>query len=400
MNEFKKILTFIFLLLFVLTAYTSTTTNASADDNVILNDVEHPKTVDQFKYELGATDVQDGDISNNIYVIVDNYTGNETTLGDFIVVYGVKDSLGAEASLAITIRNKDIRPPELILEDTNTLNIPQFALLGNHLPNIIAVDGFEGDLTSSIQINGLGSVDTDIIGDYELTYTVTDTSGNTTTEVFIVNVVDINNPVLTGPTSIIKKSNVILDGQFYLKYFTATDDHDGLISNKITVSSDGYTGNASNPGIYQVVISVLDAAGNSTSQTLTIEVRKDMLVQLIIDSYYWVVPNDHRLSDEEFISILQHVEDLPDYTYIFTNVSDNYSNFYQTKDKYQKTFNLLSDTGEDFERTIVLEVVSAKANIVDAPPGFAEANSKIIIGVIATIVIFALLIIGLVQSKK
>jgi hypothetical protein len=149
-----------------------------------------------------------------------------------------------------------------------------------------------------------------------------------------------------------------------------------------------------------VVISVLDAAGNSTSQTLTIEVRKDMLVQLIIDSYYWVVPNDHRLSDEEFISILQHVEDLPDYTYIFTNVSDNYSNFYQTKDKYQKTFNLLSDTGEDFERTIVLEVVSAKANIVDAPPGFAEANSKIIIGVIATIVIFALLIIGLVQSKK
>ena len=54
---------------------------------------------------------------------------------------------------------------------------------------LAAVDNYDGDLTSSIVVTG--SVDTNTVGTYILSYDVTDTNGNVATTVNrTVNVVD------------------------------------------------------------------------------------------------------------------------------------------------------------------------------------------------------------------
>lgn len=398
MNFIKKILSFISVCTVVITSFA--TVAASEEPIVIINDVDNPKTVEDFKSEITAFDLEDGDITKSITVVTDNYTGNERVLGEFIVVYGVSDSLGLQSTLAVIIQNVDVTAPEIILQVESTLKVPQFSYLGSNLPDIVAIDSFEGDLTSKMTIVGLSNVNTDVIGDYNVTYIVEDSSGNKATKQFTLRVIDSTDPELNGPTRIIKRADVILDGEFFIDYYTAVDDTDGFITNRITTDNNTYLGNANVPGTYNVTIVVHDQEGNETRKTIIIEVVKDMIPQLIIDDYYWVVPDNHQLSDKEFVEILQFIGDLPDYQFIFSTTYDNYTSSYRTVDKYQKNFSLLSESGEEFDRDITLEVIKADKNIVDAPPNFYEKNSGIIWGVVGTLVVIGFVIIGITQSKK
>lgn len=367
---------------------------------VYLNNVDNPVSIDQIQLEIQVSDDHDGDLTSDIYVVTDNYTPNIDVLGDHLIVFGITDSGGAESTLAITVRNLDVTAPELIVDVESSLNIPQYSHLASNLPRIIAIDGFEGDITSEISITGLELIDTEVLGNHTLIYTVSDSSGNQTIEEFIVSVVDSIPPTIDGPTEIIKRKDTILDGQFYLQYFSAEDDHDSIVTNRIEVISDAYTGNANNPGRYQVIVSVADTQGNYTNHTLYIVVVNEMIPRLIIDKYYWVVESNQLVNDMEFISILQDINDLPNYTYVFTTTYDNYTNFYQSFNTYAKSFSLLSSSGEEFDRDIVLEVVAGDMNVIAEQPGIIEANSKTIIAIFATIGVLGLFAIGLIKSGK
>jgi len=370
-------------------------------DGVYINNVEDPHSIEKIMSELDLSvfDEEDGDLTHEVYVVFDNYSENMSKLGDHIIVFGVTDSANTEVTFAVTVRNVDVTEPVISVEVESTLNIAQYSILAANLPNIIATDSYEGDLTPEMSIVGLELIDTDVLGNYTLIYTVSDSSGNQVAETFTVSVVDSTNPEMIGPSEIIKRSDTILDGTFYLQYFSATDDTDGIISNRIEVITDGYVGNASNPGTYQVVVSVSDIQGNFTNHNLTIKVVKDMIPRLIIDKFYWVVENDHKFIDSEFITTLKFIGDLPNYTYIFTTTFDNYTNSYRDLDTYQKNFALLSNTGEEFDKEIILEVIEANTNIVDQEPGFVATNSGVITAAVITVVVMGLFIVGLVKTK-
>ena len=368
--------------------------SSEEDIYIYLNNVDDPSTVQEIQLELTAFDEIDGDVTENIYVVMDNYSDNNNVLGDFIIVYGVTDSYGSKTTIAITVRNIDITAPQFVIEALSTLHIPQYSYLPSNLPGVKAIDLFEGDISSDIIITGLDLIDTDTIGDYILEYRVSDSSGNETIESFVVNVVDSIAPTIVGPLEIIKRSNYILDGQFYLSYFSAEDDHDGIISNRIEIISDEYLGNANKAGTYEVVISVSDILGNFTNHTLKIVVKDEMIPHLIIDKYYWVVPNNHLLTDNDFIDTLQSINDLPNYTFIFTTSYDNYTNFFERIDKYQKNFDLISSTGNEYERNIILDVVDSDFNIIEQEPGFFQNYGKLMLGIGAGACLITLFFIG------
>ena len=125
-----------------------------------------------------------------------------------------------------------------------------------------------------------------------------------------------------------------------------------------------------------------------------------MLVIIEASAYYWEVPNNKLLSDNDFINTLKFIGDLPNYTYIFTTTFDNYSNFYERIDIYQKNFNLISSTGNEFERDIILDVVESEFNIVEQEPGFIDMNSKVIFGVIASVIVAGIFAFGIIKSGK
>lgn len=401
----KKLNKFILLfsIAFFLAVLSGQDVNAEFSDNdpyVFLNNVDDPYTVDEIKIELGlrVLDPEDGDLTEDIYIVMDNYTDHEDVLGDWLVVYGVIDSGGNESTYAITVRNVDITEPEFVIEAESTLNIPQYSHLASNLPQIKAIDSFEGDITSEIEITGLDLIDTDVIGEYSLIYTVSDSSGNTISETFMVSVVDSTPPTLEGPDTFIKRADIILDADFFLKYYTSEDDHDGIISNRIAVVESEYLGNADEPGTYQVVLNVSDTQGNFLKKNITIKVVKSMIPRLIIDNYYFVIDDNYLMDDDDFIDTLKFIEDLSNQSYIFTTTYDNYTNFYNNTGTYQKNFNLKSSSGEEYTREIVLEVVPSGENIVEQEPSWISQNIKLIGGIAGTFVLLGLASYGMIKG--
>lgn len=55
-------------------------------------------------------------------------------------------------------------------------------------PTATAADDIDGDISTSITVNGATTVNEDLVGTYNVTYTVSDAAGNTSTETLVVTV--------------------------------------------------------------------------------------------------------------------------------------------------------------------------------------------------------------------
>lgn len=139
-----------------------------------------------------AIDNYDGDITNKVQVITKNN----------IITYKVEDSSGNKTELTRTITKEDKTSPTITLKG----NQSQTIYIGESWkePGYTAADNCDNDLTSKVITSG--SVNTNKVGTYKITYTVKDSSGNT----FSINrtVKVINKP--TKNNSITKKGIIYL----------------------------------------------------------------------------------------------------------------------------------------------------------------------------------------------
>ena len=356
----KKILSYSFLIVCTLLfGSQGVYANFSVNDSyVYLNNLDAPATIDDIQSELTVFDDFDGDITDSIYVVLDNYTGNENIAGDFIVVFGVNDSGGNESTIAIIVRNVDVTAPMIIIESYRSLAIPQYSNIYLNSPLIKAIDSYEGDLSSSLIISGLSEVDTSILGDYILTYSITDSSGNTHSEDIIVSVVDVTKPILVGVEEIHKNRSYIMSTTDIIRYFSASDDTDGNITSSIVIDVNQYVGNADKVGSYLMILSVTDSYGNKTTQELIITVIDSIIPLLIVDKYTWVVADSYKLTGSDFISTLKSIGDLPNDTYVQEITLDTYSDNYNDLSDSEFRFLLLSSSGNEYSRNISLNVIT------------------------------------------
>ena len=125
-------------------------------------------------------------------------------------------------------------------------------------PGFTSNDSFEGDLTSKISITG--SVDTNKLGEYTLTYNVSDTSGNEAAEVTRkVTVKDTAAPVITlrgSATATVFKDTAYVDAGA-----SATDSFEGDLTASIVLG--GETVDTSTEGVYTLTYNVSDSTGNA-----------------------------------------------------------------------------------------------------------------------------------------
>ena len=227
------------------------------------------KVGDKFNPMTGVTanDKEDGNITKDIKVIED--TVNTSKVGTYKVVYEVTDSNGATATKTITVTVRSNNKPIIIGADNVSV---KEGTSFNPMTGVTATDKEDGNITKDIKVTG--TVDTDKPGKYELTYTVTDKDGNTTTvkRTVIVNpkMVDINNiPVINAEDKTIK----VGDKFNPMTGVTANDKEDGNITKDIKVIED--TVNTSKVGTYKVVYEVTDSNGATATKTITVTVRSN-----------------------------------------------------------------------------------------------------------------------------
>jgi large repetitive protein len=214
-------------------------------------------SVDSYSEE-GAT-VSDS-CDTTVTVSVGGDTVDPTHVGTYVVTYDSTDASGnAAIQLTRTVTVVDTTAPVITLLGYNpeTIECPD----PYQEEGATATDLCDGDLTAEIVIDS-SEVNSTVPGTYEVSYTVEDAAGNSTTEVREVEVVDTTVPIisLSGDSNV-----VLLQGDTYLEEgATVTDSCDQSVS----VVIGGDVVDSSIIGVYVVTYDSTDSSGNVATQVI------------------------------------------------------------------------------------------------------------------------------------
>ena len=241
---------------------------------------------------FSATDLVDGNLTSS--VTVTNGLDN-TVLGSYSIVYEVKDAEGNTATDNRTIVVLDRTMPTHTLDGADSVWVQIFTSYTD------AGSTFDDNYDKAMTRDELNNVDTANLGVYEVTYCVTDGSGNGPVCVTrVVTVFDTIAPVIAlegnDPEIVDVFSNYEDAG------FTASDNHD------YTVTTSGtWDGTVDELGTFTLTYTVTDPAGNSASVTRTIEVVDRVAPEITLNG-----------------NLVETVERWSDYTDANVTVTDNY----------------------------------------------------------------------------
>jgi len=204
----------------------------------------------------GATAHDDID-GNNLNVTVSG-TVNNKKLGSYDLVYSATDSSGNTGSATRTVVVKDTTAPVITLKGDNPLTVD--CSKGYSEPGATAADNYDGSIPVSISGSVLSSA-----GTYTVTYTATDSSGNSATATRMVIVKGVSAPVIT-----LNGSNpmAVECGAGYTEPGASAKDGCSGASLPVTISGTV----ASAAGTYTLTYSATDSNGNSISATRTVVV--------------------------------------------------------------------------------------------------------------------------------
>ncbi|EUJ32194.1 immunoglobulin-like domain-containing protein, partial [Listeria cornellensis] len=203
---------------------------------------------------VSATDSEDGNVTSQVKVTANNV--DTSKVGTYHVTYAVTDSDGntTTKTITVTVTSNDapvIEASDIVQRIHNTYDVKKA---------VTASDTEDGDITNKITVTA-NDVNTEKAGVYHVTYSVTDSDGNTTTKTIQVTILTNDAPVITTSDVYLKAGDTFnpLDG------ITASDLEDGDLTASIKIVST--TVNMKSEGLYAVVYSVTDSDGNTTTVT-------------------------------------------------------------------------------------------------------------------------------------
>ncbi len=171
----------------------------------------------------------------------------------------------------------------LLIDQKNNI---EFKLLGNS--NIVIEAGNEyidagfiaktKSRSLNNKVNILTNVNTNVLGNYVIKYNLNiNYLGVNQTLYRNVKVIDTTAPILKIDSE--KQVEIYADDNYSLPTYTALDNYDGDITNKVKVESNLNTKEA---GTYEINYSVSDTSGNTTKDTITVKVKKKKNPYIIV----------------------------------------------------------------------------------------------------------------------
>ena len=215
-------------------------------------------------------------------VTISNGSGN-FPVGVHTITYSVTDTAGNPKTAIQTVTVNDGEFPVINLIGENPLNIPVGTTFND--PGATATDNIDGTLTVN---TGGDTVITSVVGGpFDITYSATDSAGNTAAINRTVNVVDITGPIVTAPGTITIEATgttttvALENNAFGLEPLTASAA-DNVDANVVPVpdrvEEDGTITFSNNEadfplGTFTVVWKAIDTAGNPGEANQTIIVQ-------------------------------------------------------------------------------------------------------------------------------
>ena len=273
-----------------------------------------------------AIDDIDGDISDSILILSDEYTTNEQIVGEYDVLLCVSDSSGNEAFFTLTVIVKDEIAPVIAGPTIVTISIDSIPLVGSVIDsNFSIIDEYDSTTIINI-ISDNYSPNNSFLGDYLVTFEVEDDYVNVSSKTFTISVVDLTIPEMVGSNVSESYLSNPLSFNDILDMVSFLDNYDDLTNIEPTIIIDNFTGNENSPGTYSIDIEVEDSSGNILSETLTINVIDDIL-PVISGPVSYSGSYENNLNVGDFINMLtisDNVDQLSNSDLYI--ISDTYSN--------------------------------------------------------------------------
>lgn len=311
---------------------------------VYITNVNNPHSLATIKSTLSAVDDNDGTVP--ITVQSDAYTGNENTLGDYLIVFRATDSAGNYNEVNLTVRVVDVEAPIINLIGGSPFYVEVGSVFTD--PGATVSDNYD----SGMNVTSSGTVNTSVLGTYTRYYNVTDSSGNSATQVTrSVIVRDTTAPA----QSLVGSSTVYIEfGDNYSELgATWTDTYDGSGSSVVIGSV-----NVGVLGTYIISYNITDSNGNVASTITRTVVVRDTTAPVFTgnSNYTWNVSLGYNMF---YLQSLFTASDLydGDLTADITVQSDTFSGNETAIGIYTVVFRATDSIGNYTDFTVTINII-------------------------------------------
>lgn len=300
-----------------------------SNNGVYLVNVDYPVSAQVIQSSLMAYDNVDGDLTNQIVILEDNYTAYKHIIGDHTLVFSVTDSSNNQTTFTLLVRVVDITPPIIdgVAHIVSKLSEPELTA-ESIKTQLTAQDNVDGDISSQIDIlhnpfDGNGRIP----GTYAIVYHVMDAYGNSSQKTVTVEVKDDIAPIFTGPTRIdVFLSEEKVTSEAIKEMMAAHDNIDGVITERIHVISNPFLSHERVPGEYDIVFGVSDLSGNHATRVVKVVVKDDVAPIIWVD--HLVIPKtmaDALTLEDIKLIFLRALEGQGILAYDVSVISDEYT---------------------------------------------------------------------------
>ena len=215
--------------------------------------------------------VEGGDYDEGTNTVIwENINKDQTLSYTFEEVVNISQYGDVEFSgtVSVDVRILENKKPTLLGVEDKSIKLGESF---NSLDGVSASDEEDGALTNQIEVTG--TVDTEKVGQYQITYSVTDSNGETTTAKRVITIIPKNEVSNQTPT-IDAANRIITVGESFdpLKGVTAFDSEDKDLTSSIEVIINDV--DTTTPGTYDVTYKVVDSEGVETDLTIMVMVRE------------------------------------------------------------------------------------------------------------------------------
>lgn len=318
----------------------------------IQTNVNDPITINEIQNSIVIIDDYDGDITNEMEIITDEYSENSNILGNYQIVFKATDTFDNTSTFTLNIEVYDDSNP--IITGTNIYRTNQINPIDiNTIKSAItANDNYDGNISDNlILVSDNYSQNFDKLGTYQIIYEVSDSSNNSSSYTVTVIVEDKVAPIIKGPAEFIIGNDETLTIEQISEQISASDDVDGVLTPFII--GEDYSKNYNKVGSYFIEYKVVDSAGNTDYHIVDIIINdKIPPIFFLNNSIINISLNANMMNVNQIIDVVKSHNNISDFDYEI--ISDTYSSnlgksgtYYVVLDvnneNYQIKVNILDD---------------------------------------------------------
>jgi hypothetical protein len=322
-----------------------------------------------------AIDEIEGDVSETIEIITDDYTSNRSSVGHYSVIIQAHDSQNNSTQFRLVVIVKDEFKPIITGSTQLVTNVDSPESITSLLSSHTSFDEYDGNLAIDIDEDNYTS-NSDVTGTYNVIISSTDSSDNKEELIISVLVEDTIPPEVTSETTITQYISNPISSITLLSTVMISDNYN--VASDITkeIIRDTYSQNNTSRGTYEVDVLLTDKSGNKSTTTITVSVVDD--INPVIAG-----PNSIVLSYKD----IQDIGDIKALFTLFDNdtvfniddlivLSDNYSTNGNQLGDYIITFELIDTSLNRVQKTLNITVVDDVGPVLTTDDYIVSVSSE------------------------